>query len=125
MSKKKLIEGDFFSNMTNSNPVPSSLGTPTADPSTQEATRTTAVESKKSTENGLSEGFTRATIIIEKSILEKCRDIAYWDRVRDQDVYTEALNAYVNQYEKRIGRLIDTRPVTARRSVTKKASKSK
>ncbi|MFN4255006.1 MAG: hypothetical protein ACK4Q5_08390 [Saprospiraceae bacterium] len=116
MSKKRLIEGDVFSAMTNAAPPA---------PAVQAAFRTAPVPqpepmaARKSTEVGLPPGLTRATIIAEKDLIEKCRDIAYWERLRDQDVYSAALSAYIEQYEKRIGRSVDARPEHARRVVTR------
>lgn len=114
MSKKRLIEGDVFSAMTNA-VAPA--------PAVQAAFRTASVPepmaTRKSTEVGLPPGLTRATIIAEKDLIEKCRDIAYWERLRDQDVYSAALSAYIEQYEKRIGRSVDARPEHARRVVTR------
>ena len=114
MSKKRLIEGDVFSAMTTN-----SAYTPPIVQQPAVTAREVAVP-KKSTEDGLSEGLTRATIIVEKNIIEKCRDIAYWERLRDQDVYTAALGAYVEQYEKRTGRSVDPRPAHARRGAKDK-----
>lgn len=117
MSKKRLIEGDFFSAMTNAAPPPPAPAAPAdfrATPASPEAQA-----ARKSTEAGLPPGVTRATIIAEKELIEKCRDIAYWERLRDQDVYSAALSAYVEQYEKRIGRPVDARPDHARRVLTR------
>lgn len=109
MSKKKFIDGDVFSAMTNSaGNAPQAAPFETRMPEPPPPPR-------RSTEQGLSDGMTRATIIVSKSLIEKCKDIAYWDRLRDQDVYAAALNAFITEHEKRTGRQIDPRPAHARR----------
>lgn len=42
-------------------------------------------------EKGLEEGWTRVTFIVEKNVLEKARDYAYWERMHLKDVVNEAL----------------------------------
>ena len=110
MSKKKFIDGDVFSAMTNS-----AGNAPQSAPFVEQRMSEPPPPPRRSTEQGLSDGMTRATIIVSKSLIEKCKDIAYWDRLRDQDVYAAALNAWIADHEKRTGRPIDPRPAHARR----------
>ncbi len=132
MSKKKLFDGDVFSAMTTAQPAPQPMPVIAPPPLPQQnfqPQETTvlrprfvqiAEEPRPSTEAGLPDGMTRATIIVSKDLLEKVRDIAYWDRLRDQDVYAAALSAYVESHEKRLGRAIDPRPTTARRTAARR-----
>lgn len=48
----------------------------------------------KSSKIGLKEGWTRATLIVKESLLEKAKDIAYWDRKKLQEVIDDALCSY-------------------------------
>lgn len=112
MSKKRIIEGDFFSAMTTA---------PTTEPEkksaveTLRAVQTPIAANRRSTEVGLQEGFTRVTIIVDKNLIEKCRDIAYWERLRDLDVYNQALREFVERYERSQNKSVEPRPVQARR----------
>lgn len=115
MSKKKFIDGDVFSVMTSSAGHSPQAAAPQSAPFVEQRQPEPPPPPRRSTEQGLSDGMTRATIIVPKSLIEKCRDIAYWDRLRDQDVYIAALNAWIADHEKRTGRSIDPRPSHARR----------
>jgi hypothetical protein len=115
MSKKKFVDADVFSAMaaTSVSTQPPMSPQPTA---TLYARQLETTASRRSTESGLPAGVTRATIIVPVSLLEKCRDIAYWERLRDQDVYAAALSAYISTHEKQMGRPVESRPSHARRS---------
>jgi hypothetical protein len=45
----------------------------------------------------------RATFIIKEETITRLKAIAYWDRVLIKDVINEALEAYLNKYEKTKG----------------------
>jgi hypothetical protein len=64
---------------------------------------------KKSTEEGLSPGETRATFIIKKELLEKIKDIAYWERVLIKDIINLAMEETIKNYEK-VNGTIASRP---------------
>jgi hypothetical protein len=49
----------------------------------------------KSSQEGLPEGWTRASFIIREDILEKLKDYAYTDRKQIKEVVTEALETYL------------------------------
>lgn len=55
---------------------------------------------RPSVEEGLNEEETRATFIVKKELLEKVKDIAYWERVRIKDVVNLALEKVVKKYDK-------------------------
>jgi hypothetical protein len=58
------------------------------------------IKIRPSVEEGLNEEETRATFIIKKELLEKVKDIAYWERVRIKDVINLALEKVVKKYDK-------------------------
>lgn len=62
-------------------------------------------EVTKSTQAGTKEGETRATFIVREDLLEKVKEIAYWDRILFKDVVNKALEAEVARYEKKNGPL--------------------
>ena len=45
----------------------------------------------KASKIGLKKGWTRATFVIEESVFEKAKDLAYWDRKKLKDVINDAL----------------------------------
>jgi len=49
----------------------------------------------KSSQEGLQDGWTRATFILRKDRLEKVKALAYWDRKKVKEVIDEALGAYL------------------------------
>ena len=49
----------------------------------------------KSTEKGLSNGWTRATFIVERDLTEKIKALAYWDRLTVKEVVHEAFTQYL------------------------------
>jgi ClpP class serine protease len=53
----------------------------------------------KTAQKGLHNGLIRATFIIDEQLLEQVKAIAYWDRVRIQDVINAALTTEVNKFE--------------------------
>jgi hypothetical protein len=54
----------------------------------------------KTTQQGLHDGWTRATFILKKHHLEKIKELAYWERKTIKEVLDEALESYLK--EKRI-----------------------
>jgi hypothetical protein len=49
----------------------------------------------KSSQEGLQDGWTRATFILRKDHLEKIKSLAYWDRKQLKEVMDEALGDYL------------------------------
>lgn len=49
----------------------------------------------KTSQQGLVEGWTRATFIIKQNHCEKLKALAYWDRKTVKEVMEEALHAYL------------------------------
>jgi hypothetical protein len=49
----------------------------------------------KSSQEGLQDGWTRATFILRKDHLEKVKALAYWDRKKVKEVMDEALGDYL------------------------------
>lgn len=60
-------------------------------------------EITKSSQVGTKEGEIRATFILEETLVEQLKAIAYWDRLLIKDVVTEALKQAVIKYEKKNG----------------------
>ena len=50
-----------------------------------------------SSQEGLKEGWTRATFILRRDHLEKIKALAYWDRKKVKEVMDEALGAYLRR----------------------------
>ena len=46
---------------------------------------------------------TRATFVISEELVEKVKDIAYWERALIKEVVEEAFREYVEKYEKKNG----------------------
>jgi hypothetical protein len=49
----------------------------------------------KTTQQGLQDGWTRATFILRKHHLEEIKALAYWERKTIKEVMDEALGAYL------------------------------
>ena len=58
----------------------------------------------KASQNGLHEGWTRATFIVKEDVLAKLKDRAYLDRRNLKDVVSEALEHYLNTTETKEGK---------------------
>ena len=54
----------------------------------------------KTKQQGLHDGWTRATFILRQHHLEKIKELAYWERRTIKEVINEALESYLK--EKRI-----------------------
>lgn len=57
----------------------------------------------KSSQEGIKEGYTRATFIVKEALLDKLKAIAYWDRALIKDMTGTALEDYIARYEKKHG----------------------
>lgn len=60
-------------------------------------------EITKSSQIGTKEGEIRATFILNETLVEQLKAIAYWDRLLIKDVVNEALKQAVIKYEKKNG----------------------
>lgn len=49
----------------------------------------------KSSQEGLREGWTRATFIVREDLLEKIKDLAYWERKQLREILNEVLENYL------------------------------
>ena len=49
----------------------------------------------KTSQEGLKEGWTRATFIVREDLLEKVKNLAYWDRKQVKEVVNEAIESHV------------------------------
>lgn len=63
-----------------------------------------AEEKSKTTREGLPGGWTRATFIVREELLEKIKDLAYWERLQIKEVVNDALENHVK------GKRIKKRP---------------
>lgn len=70
--------------------------------------KTNTREITKSSQEGTKEGETRATFIINETILEKVKDLAYWERVTIKEVVNTALEEAIAKYEKKNGEIKTT-----------------
>ncbi len=53
------------------------------------------LDNRKSTEKGLQKGWTRATFIVDRTLNEKIKALAYWERLTVKEVVHEALCQYL------------------------------
>jgi hypothetical protein len=51
----------------------------------------------KTSQNGLKDGWTRATFILRKDYLEKLKASAYWERKKIKEMMDEALRLYLKR----------------------------
>ena len=51
----------------------------------------------KTTQQGLQDGWTRATFILRKHHLEDLKALAYWERKTIKEVIDEALDSYLKR----------------------------
>lgn len=65
--------------------------------------KSSAREITKTSQEGTKDRETRATFIVNEEQLEKLKSIAYWDRLLIKDVLAQALEEYLNGYEKKNG----------------------
>jgi len=57
----------------------------------------------KSSQIGTKDGETRATFILREDLLEKIKDLAYWERSQIKDIVNSALDEYLSRHEKKNG----------------------
>jgi hypothetical protein len=67
--------------------------------------KTNFKEVSKTSEDGTKEGETRATFIVNSSLLDKLKGIAYWERIMIKEVIASALEEAVAKYEKKSGKV--------------------
>jgi len=53
------------------------------------------IDSNKTSQQGLKEGWTRATFILRKDHLEKIKSLSYWERKKIKEVVDDALKLYL------------------------------
>jgi hypothetical protein len=53
--------------------------------------------SVKTTQQGLQDGWTRATFILRREHLEELKALAYWERKTIKEVMDEALDSYLGK----------------------------
>jgi hypothetical protein len=70
--------------------------------------KTNTREITKSSQEGTKEGETRATFIINEAVLEKIKDLAYWERVTIKEVVNTALEEVILKYVKKNGEIKST-----------------
>ncbi len=58
-------------------------------------TQSAVMISKKTSQQGLTDGWTRATFILRKEHLEKIKSVSYWERKKIKEVVDEALRLYL------------------------------
>ncbi|PRY13739.1 hypothetical protein CLV24_105109 [Pontibacter ummariensis] len=96
---------DFKKNMPMSGGLSSLIGESNEEPTKRGRPKTSTKEVTKTSQEGTKESETRATFIVNEDLLEKCKAIAYWDRVLIKDVIGTALQEYVEKYEKKAGEI--------------------
>lgn len=57
--------------------------------------RGSGMASNRSSQQGLKNGWTRATFILRKNHLEKIKSVSYWERKKIKEVVDEALRLYL------------------------------
>jgi hypothetical protein len=71
---------------------------PTPEPEVVEEPETPM--SVASVKRGLKGNETRATFIVDETLLEKLKAIAYWERLNIKEVINETFQNYIDNYEK-------------------------
>lgn len=61
----------------------------------QKKTTSAPTQAVKTSQQGLIEGWTRATFIIKQHHCEKLKALAYWDRKTVKEIVEEALHTYL------------------------------
>jgi len=59
------------------------------------------MDSIKTSQQGLKDGWTRATFILRKDYLEKLKSLSYWERKKIKEVVDEALTLYLRRKKTR------------------------
>jgi len=57
----------------------------------------------KESQRGTKEGEIRATFILKESLVEKIKDMAYWERVQIKDFIGSLIEEAISRYEKKNG----------------------
>lgn len=57
----------------------------------------------KSSQEGTKENETRATFIVKEDLLEKLKNLAYWERCLIKDLVNKSLEDTITKYEKKNG----------------------
>jgi hypothetical protein len=65
--------------------------------------KTSHKKDEKASERGCKEGDERFTVIFKKALMEKVKDLAYWERSQIKDIVNSALDEYLSKYEKKNG----------------------
>ncbi|MEJ7738524.1 MAG: hypothetical protein WKF97_13925 [Chitinophagaceae bacterium] len=73
------------------------------------------IHSFKSTQAGLGENYDRETFIVNIDLMNKVRDIAYWDRQLLKETVEAAFTNYVDTWEKNGGKLMSRPDVVKNR----------
>lgn len=68
-------------------------------------TKNETTNTPKSTQQGLSEEYDRETFIVRVDLMDKIKDIAYWDRQLLKETVEAAFTKYVESWEKDNGKL--------------------
>ena len=63
--------------------------------------RQAMMDSNKTSQQGLKDGWTRATFILRKDYLEKLKSLSYWERKKIKEVVDEALTLYLRRKKTR------------------------
>lgn len=96
MSKKNFTQG--LDSLLGGQPEKPKRGRP--------VTQTKAIT--KSSQEGTKENETRATFIVNEELLEKVKQVAYWERLLIKDVVNRALLEAVAKFEKANGEIKPT-----------------
>lgn len=91
MAKKDFSGG--LSSLLGDQPEKSKVGRP----------KTNFKEVTKSSQEGTTEGETRATFILKEDLLDKVKAVAYWERLKIKEVVNTALEEYLSRYEDKNG----------------------
>jgi len=59
----------------------------------------------KASQQGTKEGEVRATFIVKENLLDKIKNIAYWERTMIKDIINESLLESITKYEKTKGKI--------------------
>jgi hypothetical protein len=101
MSKKNFTGG--LNSLLGEQPEKKHTGRPQLEKPKKGRPVTNFKEITKSSQEGTKENEIRATFIVNEEILEKLKNIAYWERLLIKDVVNLALVEAIAKYEKKNG----------------------
>lgn len=100
-------EANEATNNTDLIPVAQTNSKPSQSPLVVTAVEGPSKQGRKSTQQGLPSGWTRATFIIQEDLNKKIKALAYWERKTVKDIMHEALSLFMQGKDIKLKREAD------------------